>query len=52
MLRDIERGGRTEVEHVLGDLMRRGRAEDKRRSLLHSAYVHVAAYEARRARTT
>jgi 2-dehydropantoate 2-reductase len=51
MLRDIERGGRTEVEHVLGDLMRRGGLEDKQRSFLHSAYVHVAAYEARRART-
>ncbi len=50
MLRDIERGGRTEVEHVLGDLMRRGGAEKKPQSLLRIAYAHVAAYEARRAR--
>jgi 2-dehydropantoate 2-reductase len=48
MLRDIEQCKRTEVEHVLGDLMRRGKA--KSTPLLHTAYVHVAAYEARRAR--
>ena len=50
MLRDIERGGPTEVEHVLGDLMRRGGVPGHPRSLLRAAYVHVAAHELRRAR--
>jgi 2-dehydropantoate 2-reductase len=48
MLRDIEQGKRTEVEHILGDLMRRGKT--KSTPLVRTAYVHVAAYEARRAR--
>jgi len=51
MLRDIERGGMTEGEHVLGDLLRRGSAPAGTASLLRIAYLHVAAYEARRART-
>ena len=50
MLRDIERGGPTEVEHILGDLMRCGSVHEDARSLLHVAYVHVSAYEKRRAR--
>lgn len=50
MLRDIERGGRTEGEHMLGDLIRRAGQRPDARSLLHLACVHVAAYEARRAR--
>ena len=50
MLRDIERGGPTEVEHVLGDLMRRGGAQGLPGSLLRAAYVHVAAHELRRGR--
>jgi 2-dehydropantoate 2-reductase len=47
MYRDIERGGRTECEHLLGDLYRRGRAEEV--PTLRAAYTHVAAYEVRRA---
>ncbi len=46
MYRDIERGGRTECEHVLGDLLRRGRGEAP---MLRAAYTHVATYEIRRA---
>jgi len=49
MLRDIERGGRTECEHLLGDLLRRGPFVDRADSLLRAAYVHVAAYELTRA---
>jgi 2-dehydropantoate 2-reductase len=49
MYRDIERGGRTECEHVLGDLYRRGKAEDL--PVLRCAYTHVAAYEVRRVAT-
>jgi 2-dehydropantoate 2-reductase len=50
MYRDIERGGRTEGEHLLGDLLRRGGHAERTDSLLRVAYTHVAAYEARRAR--
>jgi 2-dehydropantoate 2-reductase len=50
MLRDIERGGPTEGEHVLADLLRRGSKSVDAASLLRTAYLHVAAYEARRAR--
>jgi 2-dehydropantoate 2-reductase len=54
MLRDIEAGAQIEAEHIVGDLLRRrsppnvGRGEP---SLLETAYVHMKAYEARRART-
>jgi 2-dehydropantoate 2-reductase len=50
MLRDIERGGPTEGEHMLGDLVRRAGVAPGARSLLRLACVHVAAYEARRTR--
>ena len=48
MLRDVERGGPVEVEHVLGDLLRRGGEEPY--PLLRLAYLHLKAYEARRVR--
>jgi 2-dehydropantoate 2-reductase len=53
MLGDVERRGRTEADHVLGDLLRRrggGAAGD--RSLLRLAYTAVKAAEARAARET
>jgi len=51
MLRDVERGARTEADHILGDLMRRaGPAGGDRAPLLRIAYAHLRAYEARRAR--
>ena len=51
MLGDVERRGRTEAEHVLGDLLRRrGGAPGGDRSLLRAAYVAVKAAEARAAR--
>ena len=49
MLRDVERGARTEVEHILGDLLRRG--GDAAHPVLRIAYANVATYEAKRART-
>jgi 2-dehydropantoate 2-reductase len=49
MLRDIERGARTEGHHVLGDLLRRN-GEDATAPLLQAAYIHVKSYEARQAR--
>jgi 2-dehydropantoate 2-reductase len=51
MLRDIERGGPTEGDHVLGDLLRRARALAVATPLLRTAACHLEAYEARRAET-
>lgn len=51
MLGDVERGGRNEADHVLGDLLRRrGVVSDGDRSLLRVAYVAVKAAEVRAAR--
>jgi 2-dehydropantoate 2-reductase len=44
MLGDVERRGRTEADHVLGDLLRRrGGASNGDRSLLRVAYLAVKA---------
>ena len=48
MLRDMERNAPIESEHIIGDLLRRGRAANT--PLLGIAYTHLKAYEARRAR--
>jgi 2-dehydropantoate 2-reductase len=50
MLKDIERGARTEGDHILGDLLARRVGSADERSPLAIAYAHVNAYEARRAR--
>jgi 2-dehydropantoate 2-reductase len=50
MLRDIERGAPTEGEHVLGDMAGRARALGVATPILDLARIHVAAYEASRAR--
>jgi 2-dehydropantoate 2-reductase len=51
MLRDLERGARTEVDYILGDLLRRQSALDiSSLSLLRIANLHLKTYEARRAR--
>ena len=50
MLRDIERGSVTEGEHVLGELTARARALGVATPILDLARIHVAAYEAVRAR--
>jgi 2-dehydropantoate 2-reductase len=51
MLGDLERGGPTEADHVLGDLLRRrGGDPTGDRSLLRVAYTAVKAAEARAAR--
>jgi 2-dehydropantoate 2-reductase len=47
MLRDVERGSKTEADHILGDLIRRGTGDSP---LLSLAYLQLKAYEARRAR--
>ncbi len=48
MLRDIERGNPIEADHIVGDLIARGTTAGTR--LLRIAFVHLRAYEARRAR--
>jgi 2-dehydropantoate 2-reductase len=50
MLRDIERGSTTEGEHVFGDMTSRARALGIATPILDLARIHVAAYEAARAR--
>ena len=51
MLRDLERGARTEADHVLGDLLgRQSELAVNSPSLLRIAYFHLKTYEARRAR--
>lgn len=46
MLRDIENGAPIEADHIIGDLVRRGRDLE----LLPVVYTHLKAYEVRRAR--
>jgi 2-dehydropantoate 2-reductase len=50
MLRDVQNGSRTEADHVLGDLIRRGGAAQAgdALSVLRVAYNHLKAYEAQR----
>ena len=49
MLRDVEGNRAVEADHVLGDLLKRGK--DRALSGAHGiAYAHLKAYEARRAR--
>ena len=48
MLRDVERGGPVEVDHVVGDLLRRG--VHGASPMLRVAYLQLKTYEARRAR--
>jgi 2-dehydropantoate 2-reductase len=49
MLRDVEKGAPTEVDHVLGDLLDRTAGVDAP-IVLSTAYAHVKSYEVRRAR--
>ena len=50
MLRDVEANAPVEADHILGDLLRRRTAIPGDFSILSSAYTHLKAYEARRAR--
>ncbi|MFZ5508621.1 MAG: 2-dehydropantoate 2-reductase [Pseudomonadota bacterium] len=47
MLRDLEKGGRTEAEHVLGDMLERAAAHGLRLPLLEAAYAQLQAHERR-----
>ena len=50
MLRDIERGAPIEADHVVGDLLQRGKRDGRDHPLLRIAFAHLKAYEARRTR--
>ena len=50
MLRDIQKGGRIEGDHIIGDLLRRARGFGLDTPLLRIANAHVQTYEAERAR--
>ena len=48
MMRDVEGGRAVEADHVIGDLLKRGKGGDY--PILGIAYAHLMAYEARRRR--
>jgi 2-dehydropantoate 2-reductase len=50
MLRDIERGGPIEIDHIIGDLLLRAPENLKQNSLLRIAHIHLKAYEIGRLR--
>ena len=50
MLRDVENGGRTEADHVLGAMLVLASRHSLAAPLLETAYTHLQAYAARRAR--
>ena len=47
MLRDIERNGKTEGNHIIGDMLRRARDHKLQTPLLRLAYCHLQSYETR-----
>jgi 2-dehydropantoate 2-reductase len=50
MLRDIERGGKIEAEHIVGDMLRRAETLGVAHDLLQVVYTQLKAYENRRDR--
>ena len=49
MLKDLERGGAIEADHIVGDMLARDPQHNS--PTLKTAYAHLKTYEARRART-
>jgi len=49
MLRDLEAGGATEADHIIGFMLAKARAHGVDDTVLSIAYTHLKAYEARRA---
>jgi 2-dehydropantoate 2-reductase len=47
MRRDIERGNRIEADHIVGDLISRGRELGVPSPMLDVAYLHLQAYQNR-----
>ena len=48
MLRDVERGGPTEADHILGDMVGRAQVLGVDAPMLRLAYSHLQAYDIRR----
>ena len=48
MLRDVEKGGPTEADHILGDMVARAESHGIAAPWLRLAYSHLQAYDARR----
>jgi 2-dehydropantoate 2-reductase len=48
MRRDMEAGGRTEADHIVGDMLKRALAAGVNAMTLRAAYCHLQAHEARR----
>ena len=48
MLRDLEAGGRTEADHIVGWMLERARRHGVDDTMLSLAYTHLKTYEARR----
>ena len=51
MLRDVEKGGPTEADHILGDMVARAEAKGIAAPQLRLAYSHLQAYDLRRKAT-
>ena len=49
MLRDLEAGGPTEADHIVGWMLAKARAHGVDDTMLSLAYTHLKAYESRRA---
>jgi len=50
MLRDVQKGGATEGDHIVGDMLRRARSFGLATPLLRIANAHLQTYEAERAK--
>lgn len=48
MMRDLEAGGPTEGEHIVGDMVRRARAAGLAAPVMRTALAHLQAYDIRR----
>jgi 2-dehydropantoate 2-reductase len=49
MLRDLEAGGSTEADHIIGWMLDKARRHGVDDTVLALAYAHLKAYEARKA---
>jgi len=47
MRRDLERGGRIEADHIVGDMLKRAKAAGQSAPLLAAAYCHLQCFQAR-----
>jgi 2-dehydropantoate 2-reductase len=46
MLRDLQRGGKVEAEHIIGDMLTRALAAGSPAPMLRAAYTHLQVYQA------